>query len=76
MGGILGTQDVVGFFSITEETEFIVSSIADDVWKAEDEKQVTWLMDLRVGIDYICEYDHCLCPWWVLGININNKNDI
>ena len=35
MDGIYGTQNRIGFFSITEGTEVIVNSIDDDVWNAE-----------------------------------------
>ena len=39
MGGILGTQNGIGFFlSITEETELIVNSVYDCVLEAEYER--------------------------------------
>ena len=41
------------------------------------EKQVPLLIDFRVGIEYVCKYDQCLCPQWIMDKNKNkNKNEI
>ena len=45
-------MESVWYLSIIEETQVIVESIEDDVWEAEDEKLVSWLTELIVGIDY------------------------
>ena len=33
---------------------------------------MAWLMDLIVGIDHVCKFIQCLCPWWIVDKNKNN----
>ena len=54
--------ELVCSLTIIEETKVIVILIEDGVWEAEDKKLVSWLTELRVGIDYVCKYDQYLCP--------------
>ena len=36
-------------------------------------KHVPWLKELRVNIDYACQFIQCISPWWILDKNKNNK---
>ena len=53
-------------FSGTEGTAAVVDSIAEDVWESEDELTEPYLTKLRFGIDYICKFVQCICPWRIL----------
>ena len=46
-------MELVCSLSVTEETEVIVSSIEDDVWKAEDEK-IGSFIDGFESWDWLC----------------------
>ena len=45
-----------------------VKLVMYDVWFAEDNIQVSWVLDLIFLIDYICKHDQFPCTWcqWVL----------
>ena len=44
--------------------------------KPKTKEQVTWLMDFRSGIDYVCKFYQSPCPWQMLDKIENNKNEI
>ena len=60
------------FFVDNRRDRNFFNSVEDDVWEAEDEKQIPWLIELRVGIDCVCKYDQCIFPWLIMDKNNNN----
>ena len=56
----------VCFFNLTEGTDVIVHSTDDYAWETKDKRMVPLLTELRVGIEHVCTFVQCICPWWIV----------
>ena len=55
--------------------DVLVKLLADDAWAAEDDKQVSWILEGIVLVNYICKDDQYPWPWCKLVLKHKNMID-
>ena len=63
---------VLCLLSSLDKIDVRLELLADDVWEAEDDKTVSWVLEWIVFINHFCKNDQCTLLWWKIVLKIEN----